>query len=311
MTKYKYSGKELVKRYKDQYFIPDEIEITEEMVIKHWELEKGLTHKLINSTPENRWETFDYCYSTLFKELDWANKHIEIKDQAPIEVKYEIYINFIGKEPKVIYEIGSGKGELISYLASLGHTCRATEISKERGEKHVPKELNITWANSDGINLEKFEKENTYDYVISNAVIEHMHPDDIKKHFEGVKKILKPGGKFIFFTIHKFYGPIDISKVFGMEKPMGMHLKEYMIHELIAELRKAGLNKISFPYRMFTKKFYKYTPFAKNEIGWITFLEKCLNLLPYKLRKKMLAFEKNIFPIVYFYIVAEKSSDQN
>jgi SAM-dependent methyltransferase len=224
----------------------------------------------------------------------------------PPEVQYEIYFNIIGTTPKHIYEIGSGKGELISYLASLGHICRATEVSKERGEKHVPENLNITWSNSDGIHLDKFENENTYDFVISNAVIEHMHPKDIKPHFDGVLKILKPGGKYIFFTIHKFYGPIDISRVFGMKKPMGMHLKEYMIHELVAELRKAGFSKISFPDRVFTKKFYKYTPFSKNELGWVKFLEKIIDLLPYSFRNRLLAFERNIFPIGLFYIVAEK-----
>lgn len=305
--KIKFSDEELVKRYKKQYLIPEDVTISVEEVLKHWELEKDLTQMLLKSKPENRWEIFDYCYSTLYKELKWLNKHSEtsIKILAP-DKQYQIFVDFIGTVPKRIYEIGSGRGILISYLASLGHKCRATEITKERGERHIDKELNISWANTDGIHLDRFENKNSYDLVISNGVIEHMHPDDLCEHFKGTYEILNKNGKYIFSTPHKFYGPTDISNVFGMKRPMGMHLKEYMVFELVRELKKAGFNKVYFPYRIYKKKFYKLIPFAKYEFAWITVSEKILNIFPIGFIKKVLNFGKRILYIPTIYLVAEK-----
>jgi hypothetical protein len=98
---FKYNNEELVKRYKEQYYIPEDITITAEQVIKHWELEKELTQMLLKSNPENRWDVFDYCYSTLYKELDWLNKHSETNSNilSP-EKQYHFFVDFIGKEPK-------------------------------------------------------------------------------------------------------------------------------------------------------------------------------------------------------------------
>ena len=64
------SGQELINHYKSNYQISDNIDISEEMILRHWELEKRLRKQLLKSTPENRWGTFDRYYSTLYSELD-------------------------------------------------------------------------------------------------------------------------------------------------------------------------------------------------------------------------------------------------
>ncbi len=69
-------GQELIDRYKRNYNIPTDAEITEEMILVHWELEKRLTKELLESTPENRWDVFERCYGTLYSELWWLNKFI-------------------------------------------------------------------------------------------------------------------------------------------------------------------------------------------------------------------------------------------
>ena len=67
-------GQELIKRYKLNYNISNDIDISEDMILRHWELEKNLTKQLMESSNENRWETFDRCYTKLYSELDWINK---------------------------------------------------------------------------------------------------------------------------------------------------------------------------------------------------------------------------------------------
>ncbi len=100
---------------------------------------------------------------------------------------------------------------------------------------------NLSWGVSDGVHLERFESAASYDIVISDQVLEHFHPDDIATHLSGVHQILKPGGRYIFSTPHRFSGPHDVSSVFKCDKPLGMHLKEYTYREFMTALRQGGI----------------------------------------------------------------------
>jgi len=240
------TGNKLVRRYRANYSIPPEAKITEEMILNHWELEKRLTKKLLESTPENRWQVFERCYTKLYNELDWLNRFAE-KDEKTTESldkKYKNWIETIGKPPQTIYEIGSGKGEFISFLAKYGFKCKGTEITKERGEKYSHDIKNLSWGISDGVHLDSFEKQESYDVVISNQVIEHLHPLDLTAHLKGIYNILRKNGRYILNTPHSYTGPHDISRVFKCSKPLGMHLKEYTYRELVQALKNTGFRRI-------------------------------------------------------------------
>ena len=130
---------------------------------------------------------------------------------------------------------------MISYLASLGYNCKATEITRERGDKFSTNYSNLSWGISDGVHLESFELTNSYNVVISNQVIEHIHPADLLEHFKGVLSILSNGGKYILDTPHRYIGPSDVSRVFKCDRPLGMHLKEYTFQELKELLAQARI----------------------------------------------------------------------
>ena len=236
-------GQKLINRYKQNYHIGQNVEITEEMILTHWELEKYLTHKLLISTPENRRRIFAECYSKLYRELTWLNDYVDTSRKKSTD-RYRNWINLIGKPPARIYEIGSGKGDLIRYLADCGYQCRGTEITVERGSSYFANCSNISWGFSDGIHLDQFEPLNSYDVVISSQVIEHLHPDDIVDHFKGVFSILQSGGKYILDTPHRYFGPSDVSRIFGYAEAQGMHLKEYNYHEIRSALKEAEFTRI-------------------------------------------------------------------
>jgi SAM-dependent methyltransferase len=252
------TGQELIARYKANYSIPVEAPVTEEMILAHWELEKQLTHDLLSSTPQNRWETFDRSYTRLYSDLEWLNRFAnESRPPAVASHENKKWCAAIGAPPLAIYEIGSGKGELITYLAKQGFFCKATEVTRERGEKHVHASVpNLSWGISDGVHLEHFETAASYDLVISDQVLEHLHPDDVGAHLRGVYQIVKPSGRYIFRTPHRFSGPHDVSRVFGYDRPLGMHLREYTHRELVSALRKAG----------FRRAYYAFIP-AHNAAG--------------------------------------------
>jgi hypothetical protein len=110
-------GSELIRRYKKNYGIPHEADITEAMILHHWELERQLTAELLWSRPENRWDTFDRCYTRLYTELEWLNRYVGKADSVPPAVRFDRWVELIGPPPKSVYEIWSGKGDLTAGTA--------------------------------------------------------------------------------------------------------------------------------------------------------------------------------------------------
>lgn len=243
-------GVELVRRYKDNYGIPEDAPVTEEMILRHWTLERDLTRQLLESAPDERWEVFERCYTTLYAELEWLNRICGAAWEESGDVGIDDWARLVGPPPKRIYEVGSGKGRLIAALAERGYRCKATEITRERGRKWAVEHPRLVWGTSDGIHLDRFEEPGSYDAVISDQVVEHLHPDDVVEHFRGVLAILAPGGRYVFATPHAYPGPFDVSRVFGSERAMGMHLREYTHRELVAMLRTAGFGRIEAPFRL-------------------------------------------------------------
>ncbi|WP_293320263.1 methyltransferase domain-containing protein [Mycobacterium sp.] len=155
----------------------------------------------------------------------------------------------IGPPPKSVYEIGSGKGGLIAFLAANGYECKGAEITRQRGEELLPVSYtNLSWGISDGVHLDRFERPETYDVVLSDQVIEHIHPDDLQRHLRSARSILKRNGRYIFDTPSRYTGPHDVSRVFKCSEPEGMHLREYTCRELCAAARRAGFSSISFGF---------------------------------------------------------------
>lgn len=311
-------GIELITRYKRNYSIPNEVQITEDMVLAHWELEKDLTKELLESNSENRWEVFERAYTKLYSKLQQQNPLLQ-ENRQTLETKdenldkYETWIQIIGSPPKKIYEIGSGRGEMIAYFAQCGFECKATEITKERGSKYVTEASPcLSWGNSDGVHLDNFEQTEFYDLVVSNQVIEHLHPEDLIVHFKSAYKILIKQGRYIFTTPHCHTGPHDISAIFGYDNPKGMHLKEYTYKELSDSLKLAGYKYIYCAVPAKIKKILSVLGIKKEEqitaigvfyLNMMLMVENILFAIPIKkvrrffsrLLRKVYLFADNIF----------------
>ncbi|HLA42756.1 MAG TPA: methyltransferase domain-containing protein [Aggregatilineales bacterium] len=304
-------GEELVLRYKANYGISDDVIVTETMILQHWTLEKRLRHDLLASTPENRWEVFEKAYDELYSDISWltelTNSGSEIDDRVSA---YHLWERIIGKPPQKVYEIGSGRGELISYLAQHGFECKATEITQERGKKWADESVNMSWGTSDGIHLDRFEPPVTYDVIITNQVVEHMHPDDVLDHMKSSCVILKPGGRYILSTPHYADGPTDITGIFGYDELMAMHLKEYTYAELRRMLLQSGYRRIysvlRLPRRM--RQIIDIPPLVSRVfLYYLIFFEQILAIMPSQtLRRSMARFAKALLFTTTIILVAEK-----
>lgn len=236
---------DIVSRYRRNYGLSDEIGI--EHVEAHRELEARLTHELLASTPKTRWEVFSDAYTELYQGLPWLNASQELSPP-----RLTTWLKLL-PERSDIFEVGSGSAALLRELVLRGHRCVATEITPERGSKHLAESNGLQWHITDGIHLASFEPDAAYDVVISTQVIEHFHPDDIGTHLEHVRRILRPGGRYLFDTPHRSAGPHDLSLVFEFDCAQFMHLKEYTHDELAGALTIAGFGplKAVFSFRGF------------------------------------------------------------
>ncbi len=228
----KFSNDQLVERYKRNYGLGEGI--TFENVQRHATLEGELTDELLASTPERRAETFSRAYSKLYIELPWltgTGAHSGGAQWASLM-----------RPGSSVYEIGSGAGYLINYLGRAGFNCMATDLSTEREQCAASDEPNVRWGSTDGVHLTRFIG-HPFDYILSDQVIEHLHPDDVMTHFREARQLLKPGGFYILRTPHALEGPADLSAVFGLASPVFMHLHEFDYDEMKHIASEAGYSE--------------------------------------------------------------------
>ena len=191
-------------------------------VIAHAELEGELTDRLLLSKPETRGREFSECYGRLYKELPWLNG---ANSASANEGDLHTWGKLVGSGHKVL-EIGSGHGFLIRHLAKQGNVCFGSEVTDERGEKLSSDADGVQWIQVDAVHLTRHVEPDSFDIVISDQVFEHLHPEDHLQHLRSVREVLKSGGRYILRAPHRSIGPTDVSKIFGFDQAVFMHLCE-------------------------------------------------------------------------------------
>ena len=272
----------ILTRYRENYGIPPEVDVTRPQVDRHLALEKELTGELLRSTPETRWETFERCYARLYAELPWLNA-------GSAERPLGDWPALLGPAPQRIYEVGSGQGGLARELVGAGYTVEATEVTRERGgtREEGP---SLRWSQTDGVHLDRFATAAPYDAVLSDQLVEHLHPDDLVEHFRGAHAVLRPGGRYVLRTPHAYLGPADVSLVFGLDRPVGMHLREYTYGELAAALRAAGFAGVSAPLGLparLRRAGSGVRP-SRTYLRYLAGMERLMSRLAHKRRRRIL-----------------------
>lgn len=279
------TGHNLVERYKKKFGLSPQHPLNEQMVMGHWELERRLANELLASTPENRWDVFERAYTVLYSECPWLNDGVDTSDYDD-DLDFSHFPKLLDGA-KDVYEIGSGKARLLSYLARHGFRCVATEITRERGQRYVDPDAVVQWRTTDGVNLTRFEEPGSFDAVVSTHVIEHFHPDDVAPHFANVHALLRPNGRYVFSMPHKFAGPMDLSEVFGLHEAVCMHLREYTWTEAAAACRQAGFTRLEAVYvapRSLRRRSPVKSFSGPGYLAYVRAVEAVLGRLPVNLR---------------------------
>jgi SAM-dependent methyltransferase len=250
-----------------------------EQLRRHYEVERELADRLRRSSRAERTQLFRTLYNELFTRVPdhprLTRRDTPEESRRAVEARMKLLRGHLAGV-KTFLEFAPGDCRLAFEVCRHVERVFAVDISDQAGGmKEIPPNFKLILY--DGYQLDV--PDSSVDLAFSYQFIEHLHPDDVEPHFQTIKRVLRPGGAYIFDTPHAFTGPHDISCFFS-ETPQGFHLKEWTYGEMTDLLRRAG-----FP----SACAYRRGKIRRG--GAINFLnravESALAVLPYKLRKTL------------------------
>jgi SAM-dependent methyltransferase len=122
-------------------------------------------------------------------------------------------------------------------------------------------------------------EDNSINVAFSDQLIEHFHIDDTLLHLKTIRRILKPGGIYLFRTPHAYNGPHDVSKYFSNVSE-GFHLKEWTFTGLDYLLKNLEYSEIDYYWNAKAVKI-------KLPFFYFYITEKFLNIFPFSLKRNL------------------------
>lgn len=216
-----------------------------EQIKNHYLVEKAITERLKSSSREERMLIFATMYDELFSKVpDHPRLTRRQSTQLTSSInkgKSAIVNKFINKSD-VFIEFAPGDCRFAYKVSKQVKYAYGIDISDQRNPTDsIPDNFKLIVY--DGYSLDEIEN-NSIDIVFSDQLIEHLHPEDTRLHFELVYRILKENGMYVFRTPHSLTGPHDVSQYFSY-KAECFHLKEWSyteIRRMIMDLGYSGLH---------------------------------------------------------------------
>lgn len=200
---------------------------------KEYEIERKWRERLLaNPTTEEFQHAYDELHSWFLEAQGgtgdiYARVNPRGMDRSRLAILREIGTG------KHVLEVGCGDGITSYLLARQGNSVVSIDVStvaleraRARGDRP---ELDLRYEYGDARNLQ-FPDE-SFDYVISEHLVEHLSPTDFSRHLSEVHRALKPGGCYIFFTP---------SRLWHGRKSVGFHLHVYVLREICPIVQQHG-----------------------------------------------------------------------
>lgn len=257
---------------------------TLEQLQEHYELEKELASKLMNSGKQSRKHLYTELYDELFTKLSHHPQVVRISDPATtawIVEQRMILLNRYLSSKTTFLEVGPGDCSLAIEVSKLVKKVYAVDVATEI-TKQQTFPGNFEFINSDGCSVPV--PENSVDIAYSHQLMEHLHPEDANEQLQNIYRALAPNGIYICITPNRLSGPHDISRYFD-KVATGFHLKEYTVTELYKLFRSAGFSKVTWVKN--NKKAHIEIPLNLLTLPTIAIAEKLLEILPLSFKRRM------------------------
>jgi SAM-dependent methyltransferase len=243
---------------------------TYEQVKNHYLVEKAIADRLKKANCEERKQIYATMYDELFARVP-DHPRLTIREdkqltRAGIKSKQVLVRKFL--TPSMIFlEIAPGDCIFAEEIAQYCRQVYAIDISDQRSKQDKCPD-NFRLIVYDGYDQTDIA-EGSIDLAFSDQLIEHIHPEDTKLHFQLVNRLLKKGGKYLFRTPHWLNGPCDVSRYFS-DEPEGFHLKEWKYHEIIRLVKETGYSKLRTYWnakQLIVRMPYLYFAIAEKVLG--------------------------------------------
>jgi SAM-dependent methyltransferase len=242
----------------------------------HYEVERELAARLRASTRAERTALFGRLYGELFERVPDHPRHTRKGSEAARRRGVQAQMRLLQgtlRPGQVVVEFAPGDGWLSNAAAATAAQVYAIDISDQRDLSTSPP-ANVRHVVYDGYHVDLPDA--CADVVFSYQFLEHLHPDDVAPHFELVRRLLKPGGCYVFDTPHRYSGPHDISRYFG-DRLDCFHFQEWTHRDMRRLLRAHGFSE--------ARVFRMGRPQAGLFNVLVDGLEWLLQPLPHRLRR--------------------------
>ena len=204
---------------------------------RNFEVERELAERLLEAPAERRQALYPEVYGELFGRVEIPGYDEAQRDQVPLLLR--LLGPFLTPETRFL-EIGAGSCDLSLALADrLPRVWAVDAVAPPLPRGPVPEAF--AFVRSERVRDEVPEA--GVDLALSCHFVEHLHPDDLRRHFAEVLALLAPGGRYVVVTPNRIYGPHDASHGFS-DRAAGLHLREWRHGDLARELRRAGFDGV-------------------------------------------------------------------
>jgi SAM-dependent methyltransferase len=198
-----------------------------------FEKERELAQMIRSAAPGDRPRAYHEAYKQLYQLFpDIATNEAEESNRVFTTMSF--LEGFVGSA-EVACEVGAGRCLLARALAKRFTRVIALDVAPLTDAVNWPS--NLQHVVFDGMRIDAAAS--SADLVVSDNVLEHVHPDDALPELREMLRVLKPRGYIAILTPNKVNGPHDVSADFSRE-PEGLHLKEYSSLGMKKLLREAG-----------------------------------------------------------------------
>ena len=209
-----------------------------------YEAEKRLAKELRDAPRSERLELYAKVYDELYRSVPF-HPQLQRKSAGHEAARERIsrtlaFLRRFLRADMTYLEIGAGDCMLSFEVAKHVRRVYALDVSNLITAS-AAKPANVEVVISDGTSVPL--SPNSVDVVLSDQLMEHLHPDDALEQLRNILSVMKKGARYVCITPNALSGPHDVSQYFD-DIATGLHLKEYTYQELSTLFQDAGFGRV-------------------------------------------------------------------